>query len=338
MSHPHDPHSSGSICISLVHEALAAAQQHGLDVQAILDTAQISSELYAAPKGRVSVDQYAKLWISLADQLNDEFFGMDRRPLRRGSYQLLSKWVRHAQTLEQALTEACRFLNLCFDDLSSELQLSHDQAYLLIHDHAQPKSMFCYATYWMLLHGLMCWLSGQRVVLDAMHVKASRPSAHRDYQVRFCEDIYYEQTRNVIAFSRAYLNIKIKQDDASWLQFLSATPHNLLVRFKNPHAFSRQIRQHLNTVAPCDWLELPELAQQLNMSEATIQRRLKREGLSYQQLKNEIRRDTAIALLTQTSCTLQQISEQLNFHDPSAFHRAFKKWTGLSPGAYRLQQ
>ena len=78
-----------------------------------------------------------------------------------------------------------------------------------------------------------------------------------------------------------------------------------------------------------------ELTQFLNISEATIQRRLKSEGFSYQQLKNEIRRDTAIELLSRSDKTLQQISDDLYFQDPSAFHRAFKKWTGVSPGSYR---
>lgn len=338
MQQQYPEYSQGSICISLVHEALAATRSQNIDIKNILLKSNISNELLYASKARVSIDQYAKLWVALANQLDDEFFGMDSHPLRRGSYQLLSKWLKHADTLEQALHEACQFFNLCLNDLYSELKVEGNQAYLIIHDQQQHKTMFSYATYWMLLHSLMCWLSNQRIHLDYMQVKATQPIAHHDYQVRFCEDIRYSTTQNVLAFSRDYLKIKIKQDSQSWYQFLQGTPHNLLVRFKNPHALSRRIRQKLIAVAPCDWVELPQLAQQLNMSEATIQRRLKQEGSSYQKLKNEIRRDTAIELLTASQETLQEISEQLNFHDPSAFHRAFKKWTGLSPGAYRSQQ
>lgn len=66
-----------------------------------------------------------------------------------------------------------------------------------------------------------------------------------------------------------------------------------------------------------------------------MHRRLKYEGVSYQQLKNDIRRDIAIEYLTHTDLSLQDISEQIDFHDASAFHRAFKKWTGVSPGTYR---
>lgn len=51
--------------------------------------------------------------------------------------------------------------------------------------------------------------------------------------------------------------------------------------------------------------------------------------MTYQQLKNEIRRDTAIELLTRTDQSLQDISDQLNFQEVSAFHRAFKNGQGL---------
>ena len=98
-----------------------------------------------------------------------------------------------------------------------------------------------------------------------------------------------------------------------------------------------QIRRQLLLQPPSEWDELKEIAQQLNMSTATIQRRLKQEGVSYQQLKNDIRCDIAIERLSKTNDSIQSISDDLSFHDPSAFHRAFKKWTGVSPGAYRAK-
>ena len=107
------------------------------------------------------------------------------------------------------------------------------------------------------------------------------------------------------------------------------------MRFKNPNALSHQIRKYFLQTSCTKWPELTELAPQFHISEATMQRRLKQEGTNFQQLKNDIRRDLAISLLGQNTLSLQAISEQLNFQDTSTFHRAFKKWTGLSPGTYR---
>lgn len=58
-----------------------------------------------------------------------------------------------------------------------------------------------------------------------------------------------------------------------------------LVRFKNENALSVLIRRHLLKLHPAQWPELKDVAHQLNISEATVQRRLKHEGVSYQQIK-----------------------------------------------------
>lgn len=325
----------GTISIRLVKEALHNAERQGYEINDLLTQAGIAPELLHTDKTRVSVIQYAQLWIVLADAMNDEFFGMDHHPMRRGSYTFLSKSVLQAADLGKALSHILQFLNLVLDDFSSTHFVQENYAYIVIKDSRQPKRMFCYATYLMLIHGMMCWLCGQRVILNRIQLKCAAPLDDSDYRMRFCDDIQYHADENYIQFDASYLKIAIKQDKKSWHQFIQHTPYNLLVRFKNPNALSHQIRKHFSQMPASEWAELPELAQLFNMSEATMQRRLKQEGINFQQLKNEIRRDLAINLLEQTALSLQDISEQLNFHDASAFHRAFKKWTGVSPGAYR---
>ena len=68
-------------------------------------------------KARVSISQYAQLWIELANRMNDEFFGMDHHALRRGSYQFISKAVIQSETVEKALKDILKFFNLVLDDL-----------------------------------------------------------------------------------------------------------------------------------------------------------------------------------------------------------------------------
>lgn len=72
------------------------------------------------------------------------------------------------------------------------------------------------------------------------------------------------------------------------------------------------------------------------MAEATLRRRLKQEGLTYQ--KDALRRDLAIARLAHTRETIPQIAVALGFAEPSAFRRAFRKWTGVRPADYRRQR
>ena len=327
--------SKGTISIALVHEALIGAKNKGFDIEKILADAEIPLELFYAPKARIAVSSYAKLWTEIADQMNDEFFGMDSHQMRRGCYKLLTKMVMQADTLHIAIEQILQFFNVVLDDFSSKLVIDENYAYIVITDKLQTKAMFCYATYIMLIHSLMCWLADQRILLKQLQLKCTAPDDDQDYRVRFCENITYQTDENYLQFDANYLNIPIKRDQKSWYAFIKNSPENLLLRFKNPLALSAILRKQLLSISPCTWVELGELSEQLNISQATIQRRLKNEGTSYQQLKNDIRRDMAIDLLTRTVHSLQEISELLNFQDASAFHRAFKKWTGVSPGAYR---
>ena len=76
----------------------------------------------------------------------------------------------------------------------------------------------------------------------------------------------------------------------------------------------------------------------LALTPQTLRRRLRDEGHGFQEIKDELRRDAAIALLAQPELTLLDIAMRVGFSDASTFHRAFKAWTGLAPGAYRQER
>ena len=81
-----------------------------------------------------------------------------------------------------------------------------------------------------------------------------------------------------------------------------------------------------------------DVADELNTAPTTLRRRLEAEGSSYQEIKDRVRCDLAIHRLVHSPATVDEIGEELGFHDASAFHRAFKRWSGLQPGEYRRQR
>ena len=73
------------------------------------------------------------------------------------------------------------------------------------------------------------------------------------------------------------------------------------------------------------------------MTSATLRRRVSEEGASYQQIKDQLRRDLAIGYLSHSDRSVMDIALELGFSERSAFHRAFRKWTGASPGEFRRE-
>ncbi|MEU6975205.1 MULTISPECIES: AraC family transcriptional regulator [unclassified Streptomyces] len=78
-----------------------------------------------------------------------------------------------------------------------------------------------------------------------------------------------------------------------------------------------------------------EVARLLAVSPQTLRRRLAAEGTTYRLLRDQVRRDHALAELAGGSPSIEGLSRRLGFSEPSAFHRAFRRWTGVTPGVYQ---
>jgi AraC-like DNA-binding protein len=81
---------------------------------------------------------------------------------------------------------------------------------------------------------------------------------------------------------------------------------------------------------------LAEIASEIGMSERTLKRQLRRRGTSFRELRGRHRRDLALRLLRQGE-TIENVAHRLGFSEPSAFHRAFKRWTGRTPTDVRAR-
>ncbi|WP_323127292.1 helix-turn-helix transcriptional regulator [Marinobacter sp. JSM 1782161] len=77
------------------------------------------------------------------------------------------------------------------------------------------------------------------------------------------------------------------------------------------------------------------IASRLYMSRHTLYKKLRLENLTFGRLLDDVRREQAITLLKDADRPLVDVAERLGFSEPSAFCRAFKRWMGLSPGAFR---
>jgi AraC-like DNA-binding protein len=325
----------GTTSIGLVREAILVATQRNLDVSAALQHAGIASELLDAPRARVPALAFSRLWAALADLMDDEFFGLDSHPMRRGSYALMCQAVLHTENLEHAVRRMLKFLRAILDDIYGELRVEGEHAVIILHDRGIARRLYAYGTWFILVHGLACWLVRRRIPLIEMQFRASAPADDSDYRTRFCENVTFSAPATFIRFDRSFLEVKVTETEATLRAFLQAAPSNILVKYRNESSTSALVRRRLRNQIPDEWPELDVLAHLLNMSGATLQRRLLVEGTNFQRLKDELRRDIAIDLFSNSSVTVAEVASRTGFQEVSAFHRAFKKWTGVSPGLYR---
>ncbi|SAP34786.1 AraC family transcriptional regulator [Caballeronia udeis] len=329
----------GTIAGDLVEEALRCAEGRGVERTGLLALAGIQPAALAAPLARVSAAQYGRLWSAVADALDDEFFGQDSHPMRRGSFALLCHAALGSRDGAQALNRIAGFLRLVLDDLQCKIDIDPTRVRIRLADTGtetrSPRPMFVYATAFIMIYGLLCWLVGRRIPVLAAHLRCPEPAASDEYRLMFCDAMFFDQPASYVDLAPDCVTLPVVQTAATLKVFLREAPANFIVKYRNPDSLAARIRRKLRQSPPVDWPDSEAIAAALNMAEATLRRRLKQEGATYQSIRDALRRDLAIARLADTTQTIAEIAHALGFAEPSAFHRAFRKWTGVRPAAYR---
>ncbi|MNF71657.1 HTH-type transcriptional regulator VirS [compost metagenome] len=107
------------------------------------------------------------------------------------------------------------------------------------------------------------------------------------------------------------------------------------MKYRSQSGLANRIKRDLRRSPPDSWPETEGIASHLSMSPSTLRRRLADEGMTYQALRDAIRREMAVSWLGEVGLSFDEVSSRVGFADTSSFYKAFRKWTGVSPGAYR---
>ncbi|MDY0250201.1 MAG: AraC family transcriptional regulator ligand-binding domain-containing protein [Pseudomonas sp.] len=327
---------SGTVSAVMVREALEAPLQQGWSLDVLLNGSAFDAQIMCAEAQRVPVQHYARFWRRLRRTIQDEFFLMDQRSMRPGSFAFMCSMAAQQPTVGQGLEVALQFLALIFADKRAVLRTKQSiAAVVLREENLQPSRAFTYFTFWMYVHGLTCWLANQRIRLLSVDSRCAQPEFIDDYRIMFSDNLRFDCQQSQILFSADVLAAPIRRSAQDLQRFLRLSPNNIIVKYRDEQSLTSQIRRMLLSTDPKHWPDAMGLAAQVFMSVSTLQRRLSEEGQSYQRLKDSVRSSLAIKWLADESYTFVDIATALGFADVSTFYKAFRKWTGTQPTHYR---
>jgi AraC-like DNA-binding protein len=161
------------------------------------------------------------------------------------------------------------------------------------------------------------------------------PSHVLEYDLLFGAPCVFGAAATALVFDGGLLAEPVLQDEAGIAAFLRRAPQDVLSRIDYGSTTAARVRRLVGQSFPGTLPTEADVAERLSVSPQTLRRRLAAEGSSFQQIRDQMRRDHAIAALAEGRTPIERISEQLGFSEPSAFHRAFKRWTGTTPRAYQ---
>jgi AraC-like DNA-binding protein len=325
---------------------LTQARAFNRDLEAILRAAHFPFDPLRqdAQTAFVSREQYSRLCLELIRELGDESAGvMPDVQTPVGTTRLIALSMINSSTLAAALHRGIEFNSVCrvrqgariinqliVDEERKEATLTYfcgDDAREVQH------SVLCNLAMWARFGG---WLIDQHIDVTSATCAGSQPRFMAGIRHFFHCPVEYAQPVNSVTFSARHLESELVRNEEDLSEFLKLAPYYMVIE---PQASTLSITHRIRGILGNDFrLEMPsfeELTDLLNMSARTLRRRLEKEGTSYQRIKDNARRDMAISMLSRDGLTVSEVAEQVGFSDPSAFHRSFKKWTGLSPGSYR---
>ncbi len=328
----------GTIAMAFVRQALGSLERRGFDTAPVLHKVGISAAALDSDRARVSADAFGTLWLTIAETLDDELFGLDSRPMKVGSFATLCHLTLHTPTLREALIRGARLINLLIEDTRVELELDSAEAVIRFVDTgALPleRRIFAHETLFVMLHGLMCWLVRRRISIHRAYFSYPKPAWHREYDHIVGGELTFAADETRFEFGAVDLSTAVVQTERSAREFLKDAPRNFIVKYRNPGSVSVRVRRLLRDTAPEDWMTFEALAGHLQLHPTALRRRLEEEGSSYRAEMNARRCDLALEQLADPKRSVLSIAQSLGFAEASAFHRAFRQWTGQSPGRYR---
>lgn len=171
----------------------------------------------------------------------------------------------------------------------------------------------------------------------AVYFKHAAPATLEHHEAYFGCPVHFDTDRDALLVSTETLGMPNKLGDPGLSRFFEMHLEAEVEAFGDAMPLDRQVRDHVAPRLSEGVPAISDVARHLGMSTRTLQRRLAEQGLAYQALVDEARRQLARRLLQQTNFSLIEVAFMTGFSGQSAFTRAFKRWAGQTPRSYRLQ-
>ena len=330
--------------LALLHEVAAT----GNDPDALLMRAGLridKARLEASHHGGISDHQFTGIYREcitlLSVQANRE---RNLPPMSKDEVDLLCYCVIGCTNLRAVIERARRFCAM-LGARSAELGLEPDgdevafqMATQRLRDSAS--ALLTDLNGLAFYHRLVSWLIGETIAIGGYRIYASAMVEPGILQRFFQQTILFEQPVNSFSFSPRLLDKPVIRTAQQLEEVLRLFPFD---HMRDPHsegiadAVDLIVQRQLSAGQPIPTLE--QFARFFNMSRATFQRRLRKDGVSLEETKKRLRSDLAQELLhPDAGLKVGDVAQRLGFSDVRSFRRAFIDWHGISPDAWRRQQ
>lgn len=314
-----------------------ALESYGLDPDAVFRQAGLDPRKLYDPNARYRDKNIYRLWQLALQKTRDPCLGFRVASFWHPSaaHALGYAWLASA-TLKDALERTVRYFRMMTDKERLYLEESPEEYRLIIENPASdhPTADEDLDASFAALVSLCRMCLGESFRPRRITMRRPTPTDHEPYAEHFRAPIQFSGNEDSVCFDRADVVAPLPTANAEVARANEKIVQDYLARFDRS-SVAMQVRARLTEQLSSGHATQESVADSLHMSLRSLQRRLKDEGASYKDLLEETRRELAAHYMAESHLSINEITYLLGFSEPSNFSRAFRRWTGKSPSAYR---
>ena len=329
-----------AVSMRVMRTLIHALERANIPRQKTVETARIDPELLDDPDARLPRTDFYRLCEAALDLTGDPGYGLRfAEELAPGAMDPLATLALHSETLSQALETLPLFHRLLCDDLG--YQLAEHRGKLVLRcvplDGASPRVERFLAEL-TITRFLRLVQSFSRDALPERVCLAYPAPAYRDEYARvFQGRAHFDEPFTGMLLDRALLDTPSSVRDAELHESLRVFVERRIASMTQGIRYSVRVRDLLLRHGVPRRVSMPEIARALGLSDRTLRRRLESEGSTFAEVVTDALSSAAKRCLCEGQRTIQETAHDLGFTDKTAFHRAFKRWTGTTPASFRRE-
>lgn len=317
-------------------EILAVLQDFGVDPDEVLTAAGIDPDLFADPDNLITYAARDRLFRQCVSRTGCQHFGLlVGRRMNLKALGLVGLLMRTSPDAGRALSSLVNLLHLHSQGAVMALRVDEDVA-MLTYDAFEPGLEATDQTgagaVAMMLN-VMRALCGSDFRPDEASFAHRRPADIEAFRKFFKVPLYFDAEHYALVFSRDWLKVRLPGADDELQQLLQKQVEALESRYSL--AFPDQVRKVLRSALLTGYHSENQIAALFSMHSHTFRRRLEAFGTSFHEIVDECRFEIAQEMLRDTSLSVGDISASMGYSRASSFIRAFRRWSGMTPGKWR---
>jgi len=289
------------------------------------------------PDARIPLSTLVAIARAVLDEANDPAFGVRAGAARRArDAGLIGYAMLHSTTLGDALARLARYGRIVGDQNRFELEDAGPHPTIVFESHpgleSIPEIMELNLA-WIV--AVLREITGRDVVPAEVRFPTKEPRHGQELRRHFRCRLEFDAPHAAIVMYREDFDVTVTSADPTLAGYLDKLADDAVRTLGTDATTTGRLRQVLWSRLSGGPPTLNLAAGAMAMSARTLQRRLAEEGTTYADALSALRHDLAVSLLQDRKLAVYEVGFLLGYADPSAFHRAFRRWRGMSPRRFR---